>query len=596
MNNFNDVTVLLIANESFSVSLNQKTLETIGYKVLIVSNGEKAIEIISSNNYNIDIILLDIDIDGVNDSMKTVRGILSVKDIPIIRLSSCSECNAVANDNKILFYGYIFKESEIAVIDASIKMALNLFQTNQKLKISEDKLFNIQRRFDMLAEHNRTVFWEIDLNGVYTFVSGSSLQVFGYAPEELIGIKRFYDLYSELQRDELKDRIYDFINNKICFNGIQNPVIIKNNRVLWVSSNGVPAFNNDGSCRGYYGIDIDITEQRLSSELIRRTYDQLAATLNALPDLLFEVDREGRIYDYRTPRPEALFIPPELFMGKLVRDILPLDAVAVIESAIAETSIKGRHSGSVYALDLSEGHRWFEISMAIKGGTESIGGRFIMIARDITERKAAENKIHKLLQEKEIILKEVHHRIKNNMNTVYGLLLLQADACKDGRAADILIESAGRLRSMMVLYDRLYRGENSNSVSMNDYFPPLIKEISELFASKTKVKYVIQISDIVLPPLVISPLGIIINELIVNALKYAFNDRNEGCITIRALKEDNRVTLIFEDNGAGLPQDITIENTEGFGLQLVNLLVRQINGSIFIERNNGTKFIINFNV
>jgi two-component sensor histidine kinase len=234
----------------------------------------------------------------------------------------------------------------------------------------------------------------------------------------------------------------------------------------------------------------------------------------------------------------------------------------------------------------------------VYSGPIRVGGRELLysIIYDITERRRAEEKIQNLLHEKELLLKEVHHRVINNMNTIHSLIRLQFEAQADPAVKMALQDAASRLQSMMVLYGKLYRSEIPNAVSMQGYFPPLLNEIVGIFPHAGTIEIKTRIDDIVLDPYLLSPLGIILTELTTNAMKHAFIGRSDGVITVTASKKENGVSITFEDNGIGLPDSISFENSSGFGMQLVGMLVEQIDGSITIERKQGTKYIIDFDV
>lgn len=211
---------------------------------------------------------------------------------------------------------------------------------------------------------------------------------------------------------------------------------------------------------------------------------------------------------------------------------------------------------------------------------------------DITGRKEDEKKIRNLLHEKELILKEVHHRIKNNMNTIKALLILQGYKQDTLLCTDILNDAANRVQSMMTLYDKLYRSDNYRELNIREFLPALVAEITGLFRDSVTLATEIDVQDFILGVEVLTPVGIIINELITNSMKYAFTGRENGCIYLSALKIGNTVTIIYRDNGIGLPEEVTFKNTTGFGLQLIAMLVDQIRGSIMIDRNNGTEYKI----
>jgi len=218
------------------------------------------------------------------------------------------------------------------------------------------------------------------------------------------------------------------------------------------------------------------------------------------------------------------------------------------------------------------------------------------ISVDITERKIAEDKIRSLLAEKELILKEVHHRLKNNMNTVKGLLFLQIAFLKDPQAISALQDTIRRVDSMAVIYDKLYLSHNFDDISVQTYLPSLIDEIISNFPGNESVKVEKKIDDFILEVKKLQPLGIIINELLTNIMKYAFTGRDNNLISVSATLTGKKVSIIISDNGNGIPESVTFENSTGFGMQLVGMLTQQIGGSIKIERGNGTKFVLEFEI
>jgi two-component sensor histidine kinase len=148
----------------------------------------------------------------------------------------------------------------------------------------------------------------------------------------------------------------------------------------------------------------------------------------------------------------------------------------------------------------------------------------------------------------------------------------------------------------MILYDKLYRSEDYKEISVMNYLPALIDEIMANFENPGSIIIEKRIGDFPLGAKKLQPLGIIINELLTNIMKYAFADRTEGLITVSAEIEGNRAVFIVADNGTGLPVSIDFEHSTGFGMQLISMLTAQLNGIIRVERENGTKFILEFDV
>ncbi len=220
---------------------------------------------------------------------------------------------------------------------------------------------------------------------------------------------------------------------------------------------------------------------------------------------------------------------------------------------------------------------------------------FMGIIRDVTERKVAERRIQDLLTEKEALLQEVHHRVKNNMSSVASLLSLQAETVEDAATSTALIEARSRLQSMEVLYDKLYRAENIDELSLDSYLPSLVNEIVRVLPTQTRIAVHTRVEDCRVPVKVLSILGIIANELVTNSIKHAFTGRDDGMIEVDAACHDGkRVKVVVGDDGKGLPESIGIDSGEGFGLTLVSTLARQIHGTISIERVGGTQYTLTF--
>jgi two-component sensor histidine kinase len=205
-----------------------------------------------------------------------------------------------------------------------------------------------------------------------------------------------------------------------------------------------------------------------------------------------------------------------------------------------------------------------------------------------------EKRIQTLLAEKDILLYEIHHRIKNNMNMVINLLTMQADQIGNESASVLLRNAVGRIKSMGILYDRLYRSDNLTSMSIREYLVALIDDIVKIFPDRYKVELDIDIKDIVIDVHHLSCIGMIVNELVFNSMKYAFAGRDCGLISVSASRSGNVVALTIEDDGIGMSQTDCGSHPATFGLKLVQGLTDQMNGRISQEPSSGTKFVIEF--
>lgn len=215
---------------------------------------------------------------------------------------------------------------------------------------------------------------------------------------------------------------------------------------------------------------------------------------------------------------------------------------------------------------------------------------------DITENVLAHEKIQNLLSEKELLLREVHHRIKNNMNTIKGLLTLQISAEKNPSTAASLRDAESRVQSMILLYERLYCTDNYREIPVKEYLQKLTYEIIGGYPNNENYTINFEIEDFILNINMLTPLGIIINELITNMMKYAFVGKKSGKIYVSAFRKNNEVSVVVQDNGVGMPDSISFEKSTGFGMQLIGMLTEQIGGTIQIVREAGTKVLLHFTV
>jgi PAS domain S-box-containing protein len=225
-------------------------------------------------------------------------------------------------------------------------------------------------------------------------------------------------------------------------------------------------------------------------------------------------------------------------------------------------------------------------------------GRMVMsIVRDITERRRAEEMIQASLREKEALLKEIHHRVKNNLQVTSSLLRLQAAAITDPGAKEVFRESENRIRSMALVHEKLYQSTDLSRIDLADY----LRSLAELLyrgstITPDKVEIDVTGGDIYLEIDDAIPCGLIVNELLSNALKHAFPDNRAGRIEIHVAKrDDGSVFLSVRDDGAGLPAGFRMEAAGTLGLQLVGELVQQIDGTIEVKRRgDGTEFDVVF--
>ncbi len=234
----------------------------------------------------------------------------------------------------------------------------------------------------------------------------------------------------------------------------------------------------------------------------------------------------------------------------------------------------------------------YGVPVKVQGETIAIYGLYV----DVTENKQAENKIKESLKEKEVLLAEIHHRVKNNLAVITGLLELQAYNTTSEEAIEVLKESQMRINSIALIHEKLYQREDLSQISFDTYVEQLLKVVvSSMHTDTINVDVHIDADPVDLTVNQAIPCGLILNELITNAYKHAFKGKTDGNIWISVKDEEGMVTLNVKDDGIGMPEDTSIKNPKSLGIQLINTLSEQLQGQIsYIPANSGTHFQMQF--
>ena len=221
--------------------------------------------------------------------------------------------------------------------------------------------------------------------------------------------------------------------------------------------------------------------------------------------------------------------------------------------------------------------------------------KVIIITENITDRKQAQEQLKTSLSEKEILLKELHHRVKNNMQVISSMLKLQARYIEDEKSLELFLESHNRVKTMALIHEKLYQSENFKELDFDQYIKMLISHLLSSFSTiGCEISTVIESNHVKLDMTKAIPCGLIINELISNSLKHAFPGRKKGKITLKTSKVDDNYILQYSDDGRGFPEDIDFRDTDSLGMQLVIALIKQLHGEITMNRHKGTEFRLVF--
>ncbi len=327
-----------------------------------------------------------------------------------------------------------------------------------------------------------------------------------------------------------------------------------------------------------------------SEERYRTLFDSMSEG-SALHEII--VDASGRPCDYRfldvNPAFERLTgLKRHLLLGKRVLEVLPGTEAYWIEAfgRVAQTGNPAHLENYSAALN-----RWYEVF-----AYRPAPGQFAVVFSDVTDRKQAEERTRASLHEKEILLKEIHHRVKNNMQVISSLVSLQADALPDESARAVLRNVTDRVRSMALVHEKLYQSADLARVNFAEYAQSLLQYLWRAHGSHAPgIRLALDLEPVWLDVEAAVPCGLVLNELAGNALKHAFPGRAEGEVAVSLRRAaDGRVSLEVRDNGKGLPPGLDWRQTRSLGLHLVDMLSGQLDAAVEVPDGEGTTFRLAF--
>jgi PAS domain S-box-containing protein len=340
-------------------------------------------------------------------------------------------------------------------------------------------------------------------------------------------------------------------------------------------------------------IALDITERKRAEEAIKESEERFRTLFEESLNPILVADENEKYIDANKAALEFLECDWEELVKRSVWDFAPPGKLDVIKKNhspyMSRKTVETEHfvNGTIKTLMLNV------VPIKIKGTTSLYG-----IGQDITERKQNEKVIKDSLREKETLLKEVHHRVKNNMQVISSLLNLQIMRSKDGQVKKALMDCQGRIRSMASAHEMLYMSDSLSFIDCEKYIFKLSGNILQSYQTDLRrVKLKIAAKGVKLGIQQASSLGLIIYELLSNALKYGFPENMRGQIMIRLkITGQDIMEFVFQDNGVGIPEKINWRNTSSLGLNLVvHLAEKQLRGTVNMNPGEGTCFTIRFN-
>jgi PAS domain S-box-containing protein len=487
-----------------------------------------------------------------------------------------------------------------------IGFGLSSLRLREETRLIDEALKQSENRYRTLLESSTDAIFLVDRDERIVYLNTSAAAMLGGTKESLIGKKQSDYFPPELGRRHSETLRKVFESGEPFSNTVSE--LIRENTSLF-NTRLIAIRDGDGQIRSVMGISRDVTalvrmeEGRRKAEIAQRASEaQFQRIAENAKDIIFR---------YRLkPAPGIDYLSPAVaqITGYSAEDMTanPELARTLISSEdrdVLEKIVKGEiEFGKMMVLRWKnrEGRPiWIEqVHIPVfdsQGGLEAIEG----IARDITERNAAEEKIKESLKEKEILLKEIHHRVKNNLQVISSLLRLQAAYIRDPKAQDMFLETQNRIRSMALIHEKLYQSSDLEKVHFPDYIKMLAADLFKLYDANTRhIGLTLDVEDISMDIGEAVPCGLIVNELLSNALKHGFppGHAGKGMVKIGLCRTKGKeLHLVVGDNGVGLPEALDLRSVTSLGLHLVRILAEdQLGGKIKVVRKNGTSFHIVF--
>lgn len=473
-----------------------------------------------------------------------------------------------------------------------------------KNKTYEEKILNQSAKLNAIFESTSHLIWSVNKNFELTSYNSN---------------------YFKLVKDNLEEKKVDLAGKILIKHTIKNPerlnfwiekykLVLSGKQEVFVHKNidkqGNEIYREVYLHPIYSGKEVvevsvianDITERIENEQQILKQSAKLKAIFESGTQLMWTITKDLKLTSFNQNYASAIHDLYDFYpqVGKSIRELsnnqtIPYEPLWNEKYDLAFKGFPVEFTSERTLLNGNKVYRQYYLYPIENNNNEveEVSG----IGFDITENKINESKIIQSLKEKEILLKEVHHRVKNNMQVISSILNLQSSYVKDTYALNLLKECQNRVKSMAFIHESLYQTKNFESVNFSEYVTTLTKNLIHTYSVNTqKIKLILTLDKLFLNLDTSIPCGLIINEIISNSLKYAFPNDRDGIIFVTLKVNRHKVMIEAGDNGVGIPDTIDIKETQTLGLQLVDTLIEQLGGTLELDRTKGTKFIIEFKI
>jgi PAS domain S-box-containing protein len=486
-------------------------------------------------------------------------------------------------------------KDELAKVASAISMLFS--------RVHQDELTirQSENRFRSLMENIPGAVYRCGLesHGDMLFLSRGIEMICACSASDLIGNAdmKYFDLIDHKQQQQVRQSIQRQLMDNKPFT-IEYSLNALDGSKHWVLDRGWAMTGENEQANYIEGIIIDITEKKLTETKVHNQQKIFEAVSQAGHDAMIIIDNQDNILFWNNAAEKLYGYRSDEVVGKkkLHRFIIMKKDQKRADKGLDKFRKTGTGVVLNSVMESQSVHRngkKFPVELAVAGFQIDEAWYAVGSIRDITERKKSENQLKDNLCEKEALLKEIHHRVKNNMQIVASLMFLQAQKIENQEAVKALQDSQNRIKSMSLVHELLYRSEDLSKVFFKEYIETLVLSLREPYSNKN-ISLQVEAGRIALPVDTAIPCGLIVNELLTNSFKHAFKKKQSGRLKIIFTREEDTYKLVVSDNGCGLPSDYDWQYSSTLGLSLVRTLSAQLDGKLEFKNNNGLHCHLSF--
>jgi PAS domain S-box-containing protein len=340
----------------------------------------------------------------------------------------------------------------------------------------------------------------------------------------------------------------------------------------------------------------DITDKKKAEEAIRQSEEKYRILAEASPNAIYIINKDATIAYANTYALKNLGKSMSEVTGKSLMEVFPIENAQTQIQIIVGVFQHGHDVSRDERMTAADGtEKWLSSTFTPLKDDNAKVMAVMCVSYDITDRKTMENQVANSLREKEFLLKEIHHRVKNNLQVITSLLSMQADKATDKNVINSLTDSQNRVKSIALVHEKLYQSKSLDQIEYGDYLNKFALHLFDTYnVNSSQISCRIHAENTYVDINQAVPCSLILNEMLTNSLKYAFPNGRKGVISIDFTTDGKNYILLYHDDGIGIPEDVTFERSESLGMKLIYGLTQQLNGTVILKRGEGTTFTVTF--